>query len=159
MDLLKFSGKELIDIAVTIEEKGEQLYRRLAVKVEDIQVTELFFALAEEEKQHGVDFTKLGAGLAAPAIRESYSGEYGDYLRTLVDTHLLIKAETVDELLGRVNDVKQALELAIAFEKDSLLIFVELANMVKDSDKEVLYQLIAAEQQHIARLKRIIPKH
>jgi rubrerythrin len=156
MDFLKFSGKELVDIAMTIEEKGEQLYRRLAAKIEDRQLTELFFALAEEEKQHRADFAKLGENLANPAIWESYAGEYEDYLRTLVDTHLLVKAENADELLAKVTNAAQALELAINFEKDSLLIFIELANMVKESDKEVVSKLITAEQHHLARLKKIL---
>ena len=47
-----FSLKDIIDIAVQIEQNGERVYRNAAGKIEDPSLRSLLQWLADEETQH-----------------------------------------------------------------------------------------------------------
>ncbi len=152
LSLIKFNGRELLDFAIAIETKGEELYRRLAAKCDNLQAAQLFHQLAEEESQHKADFVKMGEDFKEIHFRESYPGEYEEYLSNLIDNHLLYKAKDVDQLITKTCDAKSALELALNFEKDSLLFFMELSKLVVQNGQCTLEKLINTEQKHVNKL-------
>lgn len=156
VDLLKMKGRELIDFATTVETKGEEFYRRLAAMSEDLKASELFHQLAQEEKAHKSLFAQLGETLAGENFPESYPGEYNDYLSSLVENHLVFKPANVEQLLSEEFNYRSALDIALAFEKDSLLLFTELAELVGERDKAIIVEIIKTEKQHIAKIRNIL---
>ena len=54
--------------------------------------------------------------------------------------------------LERIESVREALEMAIRFERDSILVFNELMSLVGNKGKEALQNLIFQEQVHIRTL-------
>lgn len=49
---------EIIDLAVQIEEKGAEFYKKLAEKAETESARELLLFLAAEEEKHRLDFLR-----------------------------------------------------------------------------------------------------
>lgn len=150
--ITRFNGEEIVRLAVEIEKQGQKFYEIAAARVEDAEVKKIFELLAGEEKQHIADFKGLGAKLPGDFVpNESYVGEYGDYIKALIDNHVF-NHDNIEKLLPNISVAREALAVAFRFEKDSILIFQELYNLVDDAGKEVLGKLIEQEKQHIKKL-------
>ncbi|KJS78003.1 MAG: rubrerythrin [Desulfotomaculum sp. BICA1-6] len=150
--ITKFNGEEIIGLAVEIEKQGQKFYEIAAAQVEDAEVKKIFELLVGEEKQHIADFEGLGAQLPSDFVpNESYVGEYGDYIKALIDNHVF-NHNNIEKFIPNISVAREALAVAFRFEKDSILIFQELYKVVDDAGKEVLGKLIEQEKQHIKKL-------
>ncbi|MDK2820845.1 MAG: hypothetical protein PWP31_810 [Clostridia bacterium] len=153
--IVKFSGEEIINLAIEIEKAGKTFYEAMKQKVDNPEFKELFAFLAGEEEQHVADFEKLGEKLTRDVVpNESYVGEYGDYLRAVIDSHIF-NQKNVDELVKDIVDIREALAIAFRFEKDSIMIFQEFYNGADESGKEVIGKLIDEERKHIKKLSAV----
>lgn len=153
--ILKFSGEEIIRLATAIERSGKAFYDAAAQKVDDPEISVLFRNLGREEEKHIGDFQALGENLAGDfAPNESYVGEYGEYIKAIIDNHVF-NINNVDALISDVGVAREALAIALRFEKDSILIFQEFLNVVDDSGKEIVKELIEQEKKHIGMLARL----
>jgi len=150
--ITKFNAEEIIGLAVEIEKQGQKFYEIAAAQVEDAEVKKIFELLVGEEKQHIADFESLGAQLPSDFVpNESYVGEYGDYIKALIDNHVF-NHNNIEKFIPGISVAREALAVAFRFEKDSILIFQELYKVVDDAGKEVLGKLIEQEKQHIKKL-------
>jgi len=150
--ITKFNGEEIVRLAVEIEKQGQKFYEIAAARVDDAEVKEIFKLLIDEEKQHIADFEGLGAQLPSDFVpNESYVGEYGDYIKALIDNHVF-NHNNIEKFIPNISVAREALAVAFRFEKDSILIFQELYKVVDDAGKEVLGKLIEQEKQHIKKL-------
>ncbi len=139
-------------MAIEIEKAGKIFYEAMKQKVNDPELKELFAFLAGEEEQHVADFEKLGEKLVRDVVpNESYVGEYGDYIKAVIDSHIF-NQKNIDELVKNIVDVREALIIALRFEKDSIMIFQEFYNGADESGKEVIGRLIDEERKHIKKL-------
>ncbi|MGS0745996.1 hypothetical protein ACU70A_08655 [Syntrophomonas erecta subsp. sporosyntropha] len=86
---------------------------------------------------------------------ESYPGEYEDYVRSLVNSHIF-KLTEVEDLIKGIKNNKDILRIAISFEKDSIVFFQELKNMGNKAASEVLEKLIDEERGHIKKIVAMI---
>jgi len=153
--MINFSGEEIIRLAVEIEKAGQAFYEAAARKVGDSEVAALFTALGGEEERHIVDFQTLGERLKKEfSANESYTGEYGDYLKAIIDQHVF-NLENVDSLVENVVVAREALAIALRFEKDSILIFQEFLEVVDQKGREVVQKLIDQEREHIRVLAHL----
>ncbi|MCL6477375.1 MAG: ferritin family protein [Peptococcaceae bacterium] len=154
--ILQFSGGEIIRLATEIEKAGKAFYDAAAEKVDDPEISALFKALGGEEERHLADFQALGRKLQNNSFtpNESYAGEYGEYLKAIVDNHVF-NIDNVDSLVERVVVAREALAIALRFEKDSIMIFQEFEKLVDDSGREVVRKLIDQEKEHIRVLAHL----
>ncbi len=153
--LSQFEPQELIRVAVQIERQGVDFYRQLAARVGPGEVQQLFLALAEEEEQHQADFNRLGQDLEITNPRDTYPGEYEDYVRSLVESHIFSDLAALDLVLSTAITPWEALELAMRLEKDSVLFFDGFRQLVKREKQGILNQLIAQEHSHLSRLANL----
>lgn len=150
--ITKFSGEEIVRLAVEIEKQGQKFYELAAAKFDDPEIKAVFNYLAGEESRHITDFASLGEKLPGDFTpNESYIGEYGDYIKALIDNHVF-NHNNIDKFLDNLTVAREALAVAFRFEKDSILIFQELSKVVDAAGKEVIDQLIEQEKQHIRKL-------
>jgi len=150
--MINFSGEEIVKLAVSIEQQGQKFYEIAVDKIDDPAVKVMFTYLAGEEKQHISDFEALGVGLGREFIpNESYTNEYSDYMHALIDNHVF-NHDNIEKMAAGITAAKEALDLALRFEKDSILIFQELYNVVDASGKDIIGKLIEQEKQHIRQL-------
>jgi len=86
-------------------------------------------------------------------LPESYFDEYREYLESIVNLHLF-QGKKVEEIAAKITDANEALKFALEFEKDSLLFFLELKNLVDDKDKAMVDKLINEERGHVLKLSK-----
>lgn len=150
--IINFIGEEIVKLAVEIEKQGQKFYKIAAEQVDDPKVKEIFEILAQEESQHINDFESLGEKLSQNFTpNESYVGEYGDYLKALINNHVF-NHNNIEKFVNNIKVSREALAVALRFEKDSILIFQELYTMADDSGKEIISKLIEQEKLHIRKL-------
>lgn len=153
--IVSFTGREMIRLAVAIEEAGRSFYEKAGLKVGDAGVRSIFSYLAGEEEKHIADFKKLGDGLTEDVnINESYVGEYGDYLKSIIDSHVF-NVNNVDDLVNGVKTPGEALAIAFRFEKDSIVIFQEFGHVVDQAGRPVIEELVRQEKEHIRKLAEV----
>lgn len=156
--LTNFSGDEIIEIALQMEESGKLFYEKALSYAEDGSVQETLKYLAQAETQHMHKFTQLGEELGHQFYpNERYVGEYGDYVKSLVNSHIFKISEVEDIISGIKND-QDILRIAIGFEKDSIVIFQEFKNAVNQAGAETLEKLINEEREHIKIISTLFKK-
>jgi rubrerythrin len=153
--ILNFTGEEIIELATEIEKAGKTFYEAAAKKVDNAEAGALFKALGNEEDKHIKDFQALKSNLDTSfSPEESYQGEYREYLKAIVDNHVF-NLKNVEELVKDVVVAREALAVALRFEKDSILIFQEFMNVVDDKGKGIVQNLIDQEKEHIRLLAHL----
>jgi len=158
MDPAHFSGKEIIEMAVRIEENGLAFYKEAREAAKTVELKELFSYLSSEEEKH-IDYFKglfeLVKDEAVHNLFDPYLEEEALYMRALVDSSLFINTDKERLTASALDDEERVLSLAIEMEKDSVLFYQGLADMVREKDKPVVRDIIAEERKHIASLNKL----
>jgi len=151
----KFSVDEVIEMAVKTETLGYQFYTEMGEKFkEEKGLKNLFDDLARMEKGHEAIFMKLKD--RASEAKMDNPEEVGNYMRAMVESEFFIgKGKSLPSLDG-VKTVKDALDFALGFEKETLLYFVGLRTLF--SDAAPVDAVIKEEQRHIAMLSDLKAK-
>jgi rubrerythrin len=144
------SVETVLDLAIRLEQHGQAYYARAAATA-DADLRELFMAMAEQERRHGLAYQQLYARTTGrdPA-GEQLLGEYGRFID-------LLSREITRTLAGKVPTTRaELLAQALQFEKDSLLYFREIRALFGPGPQPEIEAICAEEQKHIARLLEMI---
>jgi rubrerythrin len=155
-----FSGEELVRIAVQNEETGLSFYSMARDKAKSQEMREFFGYLAEQEKAHKEKFLKLAESIRAsaqPGEPADWS-ETGEYIRAMTESHLFSGADRNIALASKAADEASAVEFAIGFEKDTMLFFYQLSDLVHSVHKPLVQTIINEEKEHIRRLVEVRKK-
>lgn len=155
MNPVYFTGKEVLDMAVRIEENGLRYYTDAATVAKSKALKDLFADLANQEKDHirvFSGFRKLLGEKGGANTETEYSEEAALYLNALADSEVFTKADEGARLAKTVHNEREAAELAIGMEKDSLLFYYEIQKMITAKDAAILEHLIGQEKDHVRRL-------
>ncbi|KAB2952525.1 ferritin family protein [Heliorestis acidaminivorans] len=150
-----FKSAEVVEFAIAIERNGEAFYKALLDKVISEQARPVLQYLAKAEGQHIEDFQNLRDRLGDYQTPQQYDGEYEAYMKFLIEDNVFGKAEEIEKLLAKIQSDQDAIDLALRFEKESILFFNELLRLVSDTDKEPVRELIRQEQEHILDLAKL----
>ena len=157
-----FNAGEVFRMAVDIEENGRLFYLRAQDKTDNPEVKKVFENLGREEVKHKEFFTALMAELPASTTEPTVwdpEGETDQYLKMTADMHVFRTGDNLEARLAEVSDTAGALKLAIEFEKDSIVFFVEMQEFAEDSEsREKIGQLVKAEQEHLRKLSLELKK-
>jgi rubrerythrin len=147
---LYYSQEEALQLAVRIEDRGADFYRKAAAGSKDPETAALFVKLAEYEVEHGKYFLSL---LDAKYPNFEPSPLAGD-LFALADT-----AVFPDGPEGVPSGPAEALKMAIGFEKDSVLFYLGLKEAVNDpAGADGIGRIIREEMSHISALSALLKK-
>ncbi|MEK7773303.1 MAG: ferritin family protein [Deltaproteobacteria bacterium] len=155
MDPVHFTGKEVLDMAIKIEENGLKYYTDAAKASRNEKLKEVFKALANEECDHIKVFSELKKSLFDKDYQEgfdAYAEEAALYLSAIADTEVFTNPDKGRNLAQQVKDEKDAVRIALDMEKDSLLFYYEILKMVRDRDRAVVENLIEQEKNHVKKL-------
>ena len=158
MDPVHFSGKEILEMVVRIEENGLDFYNNAAKSVKSDSVKEAFTFLASEEVKHVEFFSGLKEAIGEEdsySIFDPYLEEESMYIRALADTNIFVEADRGREMAEKMKSDSEAIDWAIGFEKDSVLFYNELLSMVREKDRPLIHSIITEEKKHIAKLTSI----
>ena len=118
-----YSGLEIIEIAIRIEENGQEFYTAAAEMIkESTDVKGIFYDIAEKELTHIAIFQKL-ADKFEPESFEFNKEESSDYIGHLADTHIFGRKDSGTKLAKTISTPQQALENAFKFENDSVVFY------------------------------------
>lgn len=161
MDPVHFTGREILEMAVKIEENGFKYYTDAGKASKSTEIKELFSHLASDEKKHIKVFSDL-VKLVPPEEmsdgQDAYSEEAHLYLRSLANTEVFTAPDAGKNMGKIMQGGKSVLEFAIGMEKDAILFYYELTGMVRDKDRTVLDSLIAQEKTHLKKLTKLLER-
>jgi len=127
---ITFSGSELINIAVGIERRGIAFYDTMVKSTENAAARNIFRYLADMERKHIQIFQGMLGEADKYQFPETYTGEYAAYLQALVDSAVFTDDTITSEIATRASGDIEAMELAIGAEKDSILFYYEMREIL-----------------------------
>jgi rubrerythrin len=150
-----FTGSEIVELGIQIEKNGRDFYATLAKHSGNEKTKEVFKFLASEEEKHIVVFEKILTSLDKYQPPESYPGEYLTYMTVLASEYIFTQKDKGAEIASKIGNDRQAVELGIGFEKDSILFYEGIKKVVADYEYKAIDQLIQQEQNHLQQLSAL----
>lgn len=152
-----FSASDVLTAAQEIEQRGQVFYTRLAETAADSSLAQVFRFLAQEEEKHWQIFHDLAlrvgeVELPAWATEE----EYVDYITALIDSHTLFRLGDVEALRQFVGSREEAVHAAMGFEKDTIVFFMEMQELVSAGDRPAVQACMEEERRHLRMLAGLL---
>lgn len=150
-----FNAGEVFNIAIQIEANGKFFYDESQKRIENEDVKKLFAELAAQEIEHKKKFESLKAQLPAASKASTIwdpDNELDQYIKTMASQHIFVAGTDMNKLLAGITDTRNALKMAIEFEKDSVIFFLGLEDNTTQKDRELIKTLVKEEQDHLKRL-------
>ena len=155
----KFNADEILQMALQIERNGARFYRRAAEAIEDAPSEKLLRGLSAMEEDHEKTFADLQAALT-PEERKDVVFDPDDenplYLQAMADRRVFdVGADPWDRLEGTVT-MEKIIALAISLEKDSIVFYEGVKEMVPERlGGTRVEDIIKEELSHIAALSNL----
>ena len=151
-----FSGDEIIKMAVQTEETGYEFYKLAQENAKSAKLKDLFNYLADAELRHKETYLGLKDAIAeAPQGVPIDWDELGLYIKAMTDSSFFVGSDKNINLAAQTKDEKEAVDFAIGFEKDTLLFFYQILDIVKSANKPVVEKIVQEEKEHIKKLAEI----
>lgn len=157
-----FSGKELLDIAIRIEKNGAAFYDSLARSTGNFKIKGAYKQLADKEREHIEVFRNMFSSARDSQTPHTYSEEYGAYLKALIDSAVFTDDQVTRDMARKVSSDAEAIQIGLGAEKDSILFYSEMRELVRAADRDVVNKVIEQEKSHmreLASLKSSLIRH
>jgi rubrerythrin len=145
-----FKNNELYRIAMQMERNGLAFYNEIARLSDNEQTRAVYEYLATSEKRHLRTFKKLlgGKALSAP---QTYRGEFRKYIKVLLKDRVF-PSSAIARSRAAKSGPSAAIRTGINAEKDSILFYTELLDVVPPADRTALDKILLEEKRHLRRL-------
>jgi len=151
--------REVIEMAIATERSGQAFYQNASKLAREDNLKELFQYLAEEEEKHLKTFQDFYNTLKEKPEITPYNWEEAKlYLEALVDSKFFADPDTAISLAKEAKDELEVINSAMNFEKDTLLFFYQILEMIKSQEQELVKKIIEQEKKHIQRLSAMKSK-
>ncbi|MFZ5515946.1 MAG: ferritin-like domain-containing protein [Candidatus Zhuqueibacterota bacterium] len=155
--ITRFSGKEIIEMAIRIEVKDQEFYKGLEERATTHDLKQLYHWLAIEEEKHIHVFEKMKQFVERIELRNPQEWQEAMlYFDALIRTRVFAETPDANSLINELKDDIGAIQIAISFEKDSILFFQEMNTLVDDREKDIIEKLIIEEKGHILKLLKMM---
>ena len=155
---ISFSGSELINIAIGIERRGIAFYDIMTRSVDNTTTRDVFQYLVSMEREHVKIFQDMLSEADKYEVPEAYAGEYEAYLQALVESAVFTDDLATSEMASRVDNDIKAIELGISAEKDSLLFYYNMKELMPKGAQEAINKVITEEKSHLRQLTELKKK-
>ncbi len=156
IEFMYYSGQEIVDIAVRIEENGNEFYTAAAGVIgEQTDTKGLFLDLAEKEVMHIAIFQKLAEKFNAESF-DFQAEDASDYINHLAESHIFWQTRFGKNLALQVKTPKEALEIALKFENDSVSFYTEMLKYARSDAKRLVQQIIDEEKEHADEILKFL---
>jgi rubrerythrin len=151
---ISYSADEIYQIGVQIEKNGKRFYEVASQKAGEKAVKDLFESLSKWEDEHVRLFTALRANLPQGA-REQVSYDPGNelqlYLKAAADSHIFRVDADIAGLASRCKTAQDALSMALTFEKDSVVLYATMKNIVPEHlGRGQVEKILNEELKHVS---------
>jgi rubrerythrin len=157
---ITFNADEIFEMAEEIERNGAKFYREAAENASDDKIKKMLLDMAVMEDGHLHTFEEMRTELG-PREKEAMifdrDNEAALYLQTMADGRGYEgKVSPVEKLTGKETP-QEILRIAIDAEKDSVVFYVGLKDLVSArAGKDKVEGIIREEVGHIAALKKAL---
>ncbi len=153
-----FNADEVFEMAEQIERSGAKFYREAAQKASDQQTKEMFLNMASMEDTHLRTFEEMRTELSNREKGSTVFDPYDEaamYLQALADSKGFEGMRSPTEKLTGQESTQELLEIAIGAEKNSVLYYVGLKDLVSArAGRDKVEAIIKEEVRHVADLRR-----
>lgn len=150
-----FNADEIFEMAEQIERNGASFYRKSAELIADPAEKKLLLDIAAMEDEHEKTFADLRAGLSEKEKVTTVfdpEGEISLYLRALADTRVFFEKK-----IDNTSSIEDILKEAILAEKDSIVFYLGMKEMVPENlGKAKIDAIIKEEMNHIKLLSKAL---
>ena len=144
---------DIVEVAMGVEKSGEAFYRAVVQKIASAEARALFEDLADQEAKHYQTFLGLSKAIRdKPLMPAAEWDEYQGYLGATVQSAFFEGPDKALALAEEVTGEEDAIRMAIGFEKETLLFFHDLRDVVPDSSRKMIERIVDEEKSHIRRL-------
>ena len=160
--IFPFNAGEVFNIALRIEENGHKFYKLAAAKPFPTEIVKLFNDLSKEELAHKDKFLHLLKDVPVASKSSTVwdpDNELDQYLKMMADQHVFqTDPEAIEEMFKGINTPIEAVKMAMCFERDTIVFFLELQYAAEqyDESREQIKKLVNEERSHLARLAKIL---
>ena len=148
-----YSATEIMEMAVQTEQGGKLFYETVAAQSKDEGLKGLFSYLADEENKHIRVFEDIAKTIrvAADEMPANWE-EVALYLKAVTDSRYFLGPNKALSLARDAKSTSQAVKLALAFEKETLVFYLEAADMVPTLNRPAIEALVREERAHVRKL-------
>jgi len=155
-----FSDLEGLRIAIDMEARGRDFYKKASEQATTKEHKALFLMLMNEEIEHHNQFTNLYHKTKEIKLADSedylFDPESSKYLTVLAEPHIFPKNKA-EKTVSELKSVSAILQAALQDEKDSILFYDALAKCAKFEDTKQVFNLLKAEEQtHVVKLREML---
>jgi len=155
-----FNANEIFEIAEQIEKNGAKFYELAAEIIENPSIKKLLLDLSAMEIEHEKTFISLRANLSNKEKEKTIFDPENEsvlYLKALADSQVFLKKDTPDVLSHKNQTekdfVKKIIKYAMGAEKDSIVFYLGMKNLVPENlGKKKIDEIIREEMSHIRLL-------
>ncbi|MDR2892559.1 MAG: ferritin family protein [Deltaproteobacteria bacterium] len=140
------NAADVIASAVEIERRGHKFYQQAEQAAAGKEAKEFFAFMAGEELKHEKLFASMlerVGGLELPT--GSTDQEYLAYVEATLDSHMLFTIGGIPANL----DGRDPFIAALGFEKDTIVYFLAMLDLLPESEQHHVVQCIDEEKRHI----------
>lgn len=153
-----FAGSEVVEIGIQIEKNGRDFYTTLTKQSKNPKAAEVFKYLAGEEEKH----IKAFQGILDKTEKYEPLGldadEYYAYMNSLASDYVFTQKNKGEEIAKTTKTDKEAIDMGIKFEKDSIVFYVGIKRVVPEYDRKIVEELVNQEQSHLKQLLELRKK-
>jgi len=156
---LTFTAEEILDIAERMERNGAAFYRAAADLVDDPALRLKLNELAGMEDAHERAFAAIRGALPPSDNDPAAKGgeDVGPYLRAMADASSFDRSMDPMDLAQSNASLEALLKVAIELEKESILFYLGLRELVADAaTRERLDEILREEREHVAILAAML---
>jgi len=151
-----FSADEVLGIAERIERNGARFYRKAADLISDSRARKKLLDLAAMEDEHEKVFAAMRADLSGRENEPTAADPWGEaalYLQGIADGHVFDVGQDPVEWLTSKRSKEDILTAAIGHEKDSIVLYLGIREMVPEElGKDKIDAILKEEMGHVAVL-------
>ncbi len=147
-----FNMDEIFEMAEQIERNGAAFYCRAAESSMDEERKQRLLELAEMEVCHERTFAAMRTEQENAPTSFDPDGEAARYLDAIADSRVFnLRADLIEDLAGKT--IEEILKIAIDLEKDSIVFYLGLRDLVSENlGKKRMEAIIREEMGHVTLL-------
>ncbi len=158
-----FNIDEVFEMAEQIERNGVVFYNKAAEMFPEYTKKNILLKLAEMEKEHEKRFHQMRLDLAKKERELSQfldpQGEAAAYLRAMVSGKVFDPKLDPTTKFNQVRSLSEVLRIAIDVEKDSIIFYLGLKEMIPQGlGKDKIDLIVREEMSHVTILNDLLEK-
>ena len=150
---IRFNADEILAMVEQVERNGAKFYRKAAEQVSDGEMTATLNWLAEEEDKHEKMFADMRSQLKGEGqlpLTWDPAGEAEMYLQAMADGKVFDIREDPIRAAEQLATPRNILEFALDREKDSIVFYVAMQDMVsQELGKDRISGIVKEEIRHV----------